>query len=245
MTHYAFLAPLIFIASAATPLTASATQLFQQSGSVPQLIELYTSEGCSSCPPADKNLQLLLNDPGLWTRRLPIAFHVDYWDYIGWKDPYAKPEFTERQYGLKKSGAIDSIYTPGWVVDGKEWRGFFLGQTLPTPPSRQAGNLIVKIDKDQHVTVTYQHSLNTTEEITAHLVLLSFNQKSNVTAGENRGKELQHDFVALQQMTAVNPIPEWHFSLPDTDQSSSKAIVVWLTTSSNPQPIQATGGWLE
>lgn len=238
------------MAGALSPLTATATQLFEQSGSVPQLIELYTSEGCSSCPPADRNLRALLNDPTLWSQRLPVAFHVDYWDYIGWKDPYAQPQFKERQYALKKSGAIESIYTPGWVVDGKEWKGFFLGQALPTPPSRQGGKLMVEVDNNQQVTVSYQENPNTVsgKTITAHLVLLSFNQTSHVTAGENNGKKLQHDFVAfqeLQELQAVNQTPEWHFSLPDSDQSTQKAMVVWLTSANNPQPLQATGGWLE
>ena len=247
MTHPSVFAGFFCIAGALSPLTATATQLFEQSGSVPQLIELYTSEGCSSCPPADRNLQALLNDPTLWTQRIPVAFHVDYWDYIGWKDPYAQPQFKERQYTLKKSGAIDSIYTPGWVVDGKEWKGFFLGQALPAPPSRQGGTLKVEVDDDQQVTVNYQGNQNSasSDTITAHLVLLSFNQTSHVTAGENNGKTLKHDFVASQKLQSTKQIPEWRFSLPGSDQSTYKAMVVWLTSSNSPQPLQATGGWLE
>lgn len=235
------------MAGALLPLTATATQLFEQSGSVPQLIELYTSEGCSSCPPADRNLRALLNDPALWKQRLPMAFHVDYWDYIGWKDPYAQPRFNERQYALKKSGAIDSIYTPGWVVDGKEWKGFFLGQALPTPPSRQGGTLKVEINDDRQVIVSYQNKQNKTsnENITAHLVLLSFNQVSEVTSGENSGKRLEHDFVAFRELQSANQMSEWHFSLSPSDLSAKKAMVVWLTSSNDPQPLQATGGWLE
>ncbi len=247
MTHPSVFAGFFLISSALSPLTASASQLFEQSGSVPQLIELYTSEGCSSCPPADRSLRLLLNDPKLWAERLPVAFHVDYWDYIGWKDPYAQPQFNERQYALKRSGAIESIYTPGWVVDGKEWKGFFLGQAFPTPPSRQGGTLKVEVNDDRQVIVSYQDDPNTTgsESITAHLVLLSFNQISEVTSGENSGKKLAHDFVASQALKSVKPIPEWHFSLPHTTPSTQKAMVVWLTSSNDPQPLQATGGWLE
>ena len=250
MTHPSVFARLFLMTGALLPLTATATQLFEQSGSVPQLIELYTSEGCSSCPPADRNLHSLLNDPHLWTQRLPVAFHVDYWDYIGWKDPYAHAQFTERQYALKKSGAIESIYTPGWVVDGKEWKGFFLGEALPAPPVRQGGKLKVEVDDSQQVTVSYQGKtiIPGSNTITAHLVILSFNQSSNVTAGENSGKKLQHDFVAfqkLQEPQAVNQTPEWRFSLPASDQSTKKAMVVWLTSANNPEPLQATGGWLE
>ncbi|WP_090723928.1 DUF1223 domain-containing protein [Neptunomonas qingdaonensis] len=247
MTHPSVFAGFFFMVGGLSPLAATATQLFEQSGSVPQLIQLYTSEGCSSCPPADRNLRALLNDPKLWTQRLPVAFHVDYWDYIGWKDPYAQPQFKERQYALKKSGAIESIYTPGWVVDGKEWKGFFLGQALPAPPSRQGGKLKVEVNDNQQVTVSYQGVPNSpdSDPITAHLVLLSFNQTSHITAGENSGKTLQHDFVAVQELQSVNQTPEWRFSLPGSDLSTQKAMVVWLTSENSPQPLQATGGWLE
>src|SRR4051812_18118930 len=61
-----------------------------------QLIELFTSEGCSSCPPADEWLHDLGKQPGLWTDFVPVAFHVDYWDYLGWKDIFSTPEFSER-----------------------------------------------------------------------------------------------------------------------------------------------------
>ncbi|WP_293268290.1 DUF1223 domain-containing protein [Neptunomonas sp.] len=245
MTHPFAYAGLLFMASAALPLTASASQLFEQSGTVPQLVELYTSEGCSSCPPADRNLSTLLSDPELWTKRLPVAFHVDYWDYIGWKDSYAKPLFTERQYTLKKVGAIDSIYTPGWVVDGKEWRGFFLGQKLPAAPTRQGGHLTVNVDDNQQISINYKDGQSTPSDLTAHLVLMTFDQRSNVTSGENKGKNMVHNFVAVQKEHLQLPTQSTNISLPNLDASQRQALIVWLTSADNAQPIQATGGWLE
>ncbi|SIS44422.1 DUF1223 domain-containing protein [Neptunomonas antarctica] len=242
---------LVYLAGFSSSLTASAAQVFEQSGPIPQLIELYTSEGCSSCPPADRTLGALLNDPGLWTQKLPIAFHVDYWDYIGWKDPYAQSQFNERQYSLKKMGSIESIYTPGWVVDGKEWQGFFLGQPLPSNSARQGGQLTVSVDDNQQVSIAYQAPDTTpekptrSENLTAHLVILSFNQKTSVTAGENSGKELHHDFVALQELQALSQTQQWYFNLPAFDKAHRKAMVVWLTSAASSQPLQATGGWLE
>ncbi|MGJ8664273.1 MAG: DUF1223 domain-containing protein, partial [Marinicella sp.] len=66
------------------------------------LIELFTSEGCSSCPPADAFLSQFQNSDDLWNQYIPIAFHVDYWDYIGWKDVFASPEFSARQRSHKQ-----------------------------------------------------------------------------------------------------------------------------------------------
>jgi hypothetical protein len=245
MTPMSIAVFVVYLTGFSSSLTVSAAQVFEQSGPVPQLIELYTSEGCSSCPPAERNLGALLNDPGLWTQKLPIAFHVDYWDYIGWKDPYAQRQFNERQYSLKKMGSIESIYTPGWVVDGKEWRGFFLGQALPSGSVRQGGHLTVSIDDNQQVNITYQDPDTNPGSLTAHLVVMSFDQKTSVTAGENRGKELHHDFVALQELRALSQTLHWDFTLPALDKKQRKAMVVWLTSATKSQPLQATGGWLE
>ncbi len=72
------------------------------------LIELYTSEGCSSCPPADRWLSTLKDHPALWQQLVPIAFHVDYWDYIGWKDRFARAEFTDRQRRFRKKHLVSN-----------------------------------------------------------------------------------------------------------------------------------------
>lgn len=82
----------------------------------PVVIELYTSQGCSSCPPADKLLGELVGRDDV----LPLALHVDYWDYIGWKDEFARPQHTKRQKGYARAAGQRSIYTPQMIVGGRD-----------------------------------------------------------------------------------------------------------------------------
>ncbi len=84
------------------------------------LLELYTSEGCSSCPPADRWISKLKKDDRLWSSMIPVAFHVDYWDYIGWKDRFASPEYSLRQRNYARSKNLKTVYTPGFLLNGEE-----------------------------------------------------------------------------------------------------------------------------
>lgn len=77
------------------------------------VVELFTSEGCSSCPPADRWFSALKEDPELFSGFIPIAFHVDYWDYIGWEDQFAKPEYSERQRDYVRAGHVTLYARPG------------------------------------------------------------------------------------------------------------------------------------
>ena len=98
-------------------------QCVSESGpSTAALVELYTSEGCSSCPPAERWLGGL---PALPRHRVvPLALHVDYWDYIGWKDPYAKREFSLRQRKLSQLQRMALVYTPQVMLQGRDFRGW-------------------------------------------------------------------------------------------------------------------------
>lgn len=89
-----------------------------------QVIELFTSEGCSSCPPADRWLSSLTDNKSLWKDFIPMAYHVDHWDYIGWKDVFADGKNSKRQRQYYKKGNISSVYTPGIVKAGREWRAW-------------------------------------------------------------------------------------------------------------------------
>src|SRR3954469_8448481 len=97
------------------------------------LVELYTSEGCDSCPPADRWLSSLGTQGYAPGRVVPLSLHVDYWDYIGWKDPYAKQQFSGRQRKLTQQQRLAFVYTPQVMLQGKDfrdWRGGGFAQAL-------------------------------------------------------------------------------------------------------------------
>jgi hypothetical protein len=87
-------------------------------GPAPVVLELFTSQGCSSCPPADALVHEIANDPALRGRVIPLAFHVDYWDSLGWRDPFSSGEWTQRQAHYVRTMRLNSAYTPQAVVNG-------------------------------------------------------------------------------------------------------------------------------
>lgn len=127
--------------------------LIQSNTNQANLIELYTSEGCSSCPPADRWLSRLVDHPALWQQIVPIAFHVDYWDYIGWKDRFARPEFTNRQRQYANESGLSTIYTPGVLANDKEWRNFSW-KALPATSKHNVGPITATIGA-QELTISF------------------------------------------------------------------------------------------
>ena len=91
---------------------------FESGSQRTSLLELFTSEGCSSCPPAEAQFSRLKGDPGLWKQFVPVAWHVDYWDRLGWRDRFASQNSTARQYRYAALWHDDGVYTPAFVLDG-------------------------------------------------------------------------------------------------------------------------------
>lgn len=224
---------LLLLSITSLPLCA---QTWSHQGPPAQIIELFTSEGCSSCPPADEFLSDMNNSDGLWEDIIPVAFHVDYWDYLGWKDPYAQPSFTLRQQLYRKYGVVNSVYTPSFVVDGQEWRGFFnwLDRELPNTSSVSAKPLVMSLHNNE---VTVEFAETGTFDLT--LLLIANERTSYVKAGENKGKELKHNFVVLEQYQQRSNDSSWNLELTNNEFD---AIAAWVTTTSSFQPVQTVAG---
>jgi hypothetical protein len=216
-----------------------------------QMIELYTSEGCSSCPQADKWLSRFKTHPDLWGQIIPLAFHVDYWDYIGWKDRFAKKAYVQRQYLHRDQGNIKQVYTPGVVLNAKEWRGWYRGKKTLTEATQEVGVLSLTLDQQafsaQFSPSESVNKKNNSAEILT-IALLGFELKTPIKAGENKGELLNHDFVVLSMDSYAGINNRWQGVIPsiksDLDNTATKAIVVWVSTLHSLKPLQATGGWL-
>ena len=220
--------------------------VFESGDTQSTLIELFTSEGCSSCPPAEKWLSGLKSNRDLWKKIVPVAFHVDYWDRLGWRDRFAKPEFTSRQQRYAAAWGGDSVYTPGFVVNGKEWRGWFGGNMTPTS-STKVGVLRVSLGADEKVSASFAADTVQARPLSLNVALLGNNLKSDVERGENSGRKLRHDFVVLDliKIDMAHASDHWTASvaLPmPSGNDKPGALAAWITE--NTTPIQATGGWL-
>ena len=211
------------------------------------LIELYTSQGCSSCPPADQWLSTLKDDPRLWKEIIPVAFHVDYWDYLGWKDIYSKAEYSQRQRNYARWQNIATVYTPGFLQNGKEWRGWFRRHNLNNALGEKIGQLTVTI-MGRVVTASFNPVKEIQDPIFLNFAWLGFDLETRVQAGENEGKTLEHDFVSYDTNTIKGTVKGktyyWQFDAEIADLPTRKGAAFWVTSGNNPTPLQATGGWL-
>jgi len=237
-----------FLLTSGYQLSASAAeQEFNSTKERVQLVELYTSEGCSSCPPADRWLSSLIDHKDLWTKVVPIAFHVDYWDYIGWKDPFASPRHTQRQYQFKNQGLSNSVYTPEVIRNGYELRDWYQTSAYTPTKGQDIGELKVKL-KNGIANISFIPTPDTDAPLEANMALLGIDLATTVKAGENRGKTLKHNFVALnwQNQTANSEDNKYQWSLPlqNNSKHQAKAIAIWVSVQNDPRPIQAVGGLL-
>ena len=171
------------------------------------LVELYTSEGCDSCPPADRWLSSLGPRGYAPDRVVPVALHVDYWDYIGWKDPYARQAHSLRQRKMAQLARSAAIYTPQVLLQGQDFRGWrdtafdAAVAKINARPAKARISLTLDTGRRDAFEVAATAELeNTAPDAALALFLGAYENKlvSEVKAGENRGKTLPHDYVVLQ-----------------------------------------------
>lgn len=168
------------------------------------LLELFTSQGCSSCPPADRILRSLAADDELRGIVVPLAFHVDYWDRLGWRDPFSSPDWSDRQRDYSRAWRADRVYTPQIVVGGatdvvgSDERGIrraIAAELRRRPPvhlamSARADGAQVKVN----ATVAIDGSIGI-GPLDLMLVVFESGFRTDVARGENGGRTLENDFV--------------------------------------------------
>ena len=206
------------------------------------LIELYTSEGCSSCPPAEEFLNKLKNNNELWKKWVPVAFHVQYWDYIGWKDHYATRENGQRQSLYAKLKRASTVYTPAFMVNGKSWRRGIFSNSLPDDSSL-AGNLVVSVN-GKSINASYIKKDKSTLKL--NIAVLGMDLISHIERGENEGRTAMHEFVVIGYDSSVSNDLKWNMVLPKLHYSKAEnyALAVWVSEINNPTPLQVVGGLL-
>ena len=171
-----------------------------ESPGAPIVVELFTSQGCSSCPPADALLGELAQHPGV----LALSMHVDYWDYIGWKDPYADPDLTRRQRDYAKRLGLRYVYTPQMVVDGRyDVVGLRRSAVLDTieRSARQRKGVEVRFDRERG-SVVIPAGQAPADGATVWLAAFDSAHETSIPRGENAGRTLKYHNV-VRSMTRI------------------------------------------
>ena len=167
---------------------------------VAPVVELYTSEGCNSCPPADRWLSKLKADPAV----VALAFHVDYWDRLGWKDRFASAAFTARQASQQASNGARFSYTPQVVVDGRD-RTDWSRATVSTPTRPAATVEVAVAHQGDRFVATVTPAPGAPQRLAAYWAVTEQGHVTAVKAGENEGVTLHHDFVVRD----YEPVATW------------------------------------
>ena len=164
------------------------------------VVELYTSEGCNSCPPADRWISTLKSDPAV----VALAFHVDYWDRLGWKDRFASPAFTARQSAQQATNGARFSYTPQVVVDGRDRTDW--SRASITGAARPAATVDVALaHRGDAFVATVTPAPGSPQRLAAYWAVTEQGHVSAVKAGENEGVTLHHDFVVRDYA----PVAAW------------------------------------
>ena len=228
----------------------AAPMAFQSSGRQTALLELYTSEGCSSCPPTEAWLSRLKTAPGLWSEFVPVAFHVDYWNKLGWRDKLSSEQYSDRQRSYARTWSAENIYTPEFVLNGMEWLNWTGHRGVPPAAATRAGVLRAISPDGKHWQVNFVPVEKGTANYEMTAALLASELASDVTAGENSGRHLNHDFAALSLITRPLTSQTNGFQGTFIIDANPKgitgrlALAVWVTRAGRLEPLQAVGGWL-
>jgi hypothetical protein len=217
------------------------------------LLELYTSEGCSSCPPADAWLSDLTANP---TQFIPLAFHVDYWDYIGWKDRFADPAYTARQRQAAAFTNSHVVYTPQLMWNGYDFRGWNQGRLAQAIAKTQKiaapVALSMRLNRSEnthYVDVQVSNvQLSNPSKTKVFVAVYENNLTSQISAGENNGRSLKHDYV-VRALLGGFPLDKHgnlhqhlslaHLHLNSAWKSRNGGVVVFAQNTANGEIVQS------
>ena len=202
------------------------------------VVELFTSQGCSSCPSADRFLSELLQESEAESKELyALSFHVDYWDRLGWKDPYSKKSFTDRQRAYARALGTSQVYTPQMVINGEEaFDGSqrnqgrsLVNQAFEKPSSVKIEMLSLK-EKDDVLMISTQ-STQSEREVVINFALVERDINTEVKRGENGGRTLHHDNVVRVFRSIEMPSDgkaTTSITLPERLDRTKAAIIVFF-----------------
>ncbi len=212
------------------------------------LVELFTSEGCSSCPSADALVAKLSNE--LKENVYVLSYHVDYWNRLGWKDIYSKPSFTTRQQEYVEHFGLNGAYTPQVVVNGKqEFVGSNSSKLYSTVQQElqtvKAENIVINAKQtDNKIIVNYSTSLK--QNATLHFALVQLNAITKVLRGENEGKQLKHINILkdIVNVAVNNQQKDISFFVPQGFDKTQHKIIAFMQDDSSYNILAAKDGMI-
>jgi hypothetical protein len=215
-----------------------------------RLVELYSSESCSSCPPADQYASRFQDRKDLWKEFVPIVFHVDYWNHLNWKDELSSNEMTRRQYALAGKSPSGGPYTPEFFVDGQEWLSWRNEKVLPSTLQKSSDKKTIELSvSDLGGGLFHVKALGLIKGTTyvVRIAKLGMGIETDVNSGENSGRHLKHDFVLLEwdgKAFSSNESEATFTLKKEFKRAKRLAIAAWIEESNSADAVQAVGGWL-
>jgi hypothetical protein len=214
------------------------------------VLELYTSEGCNSCPPADRWLSSLPAHGFSSDRLIPLAFHVDYWDQLGWPDRMAKSQFSARQRTQSRRNGNTIVYTPQFMLDGSDYRiDTHIAQTisnlnrLPAVVDLSVRQHLLSAGLELEIDARLVHKY--ADPVQTFIAVTEDRLQSAIKAGENQGKLLHHDFVVRELVEAIpkDASGDIHWRsvmVPHSDwKRADLSLVVFVQNQRNGEVLQA------
>ena len=237
------LAGLALLVSASARTAQAASSCTAQSASIAApVVELYTSEGCNSCPPADQWLSRLKADPSI----VALAFHVDYWDRLGWKDRFGSPAYTQRQAQQQVPSGARFSYTPQVIINGADRPDWSRASVASSKPAAALVDVQLMRDGDR-VTAIVRPLAGAPAHLSAYWAVTEQGHTSAVKAGENAGVTLNHDYVVRDYRQVAQWSPQadarpatlqFDFAGP-ADPAHPRTVNLVIVNADSGRPVQA------